>query len=50
MTHEIYEQCIVKKVKLVKEDNTEEDVYALSLFVGGVIKKNIYSKELTIHD
>lgn len=49
MVHELYEQCIIKKVKLVG-DGKEEDVHAISFFADGVVKKQIYTKELTIHD
>lgn len=45
-----YDKCDIRKVKHVREDKSEENGYALYFSKDGVIKLDVFAKEVIIHD
>ena len=45
-----YDKCNIRKVKHVRRDNSQEDGYVLDFIKDGVIKLDIFVKDVTIFD
>lgn len=45
-----YDKCNIRKVKHVRKDGSEEDGYVLYFFKDGVIKLDIFSKDVKLYN